>query len=106
MGFTDTGGLAVRPELLEAEAGALNAAALAVAPGSQRVRASAAGAGAALPGWRTGAALEECASAWAGCFADLSASLDAHADRLRATSRNYRDADASAAARLRSVALP
>ena len=102
-GFSDGSGVLVQPEVLDAEAGVFNAAALAVESGAQRARAVLAGAGAALPGWSTGAALGDCAAAWAQCLSGLAAALDRDADNLRASARNYREADAGAARQLLSL---
>ncbi|MHA6762521.1 hypothetical protein [Streptacidiphilus sp. PAMC 29251] len=97
VGFSDGSGVLVHPEALDAEAGVFNAAALAVESGAQRARAALAETGAALAGWSSGAALADCAAAWAQCLSGLSAALDRDADGLRATARNYREADAGAA---------
>ena len=94
MELVEGGGLAVRPEVLEAEASALNSAALRVESVVRGRLGEVAVAGGALAGWRTGVALEECAAAWAIRLAALAAGLDGHGDRLRATARNYREVEA------------
>ncbi|WP_042407802.1 type VII secretion target [Streptacidiphilus carbonis] len=104
MGVGEAEGLAVRPEALEAEAGALNSAALQVESAVRGWLGEVAGAGGALSGWRTGGALEEWGAAWGGRLGALVAALDGHADRLRASARNYREADATVRASL--VVLP
>ncbi|MEY9841817.1 uncharacterized protein YukE [Streptacidiphilus sp. EB103A] len=88
-------GLMVRPGVLEAEARALNSAALRVESAVRGRLGEVAAAGGALAGWRTGAALEEWAVAWAARLAALVVGLDGHGERLRATARNYREADAA-----------
>ncbi|TDU04600.1 excreted virulence factor EspC (type VII ESX diderm) [Streptomyces sp. 846.5] len=88
-------GLVVRPGVLEEEARALNSAAFRVESAVRGRLGEVAAAGGALAGWRTGAALEEWAAAWAARLAALVAGLDGHGERLRATARNYREADAA-----------
>ncbi|MFC1402371.1 MULTISPECIES: WXG100 family type VII secretion target [Streptacidiphilus] len=95
MDVIEGGGLAVRPEVLDAEASALNSAALQVESAVRRGLGEIAAAGGALAGWRAGAALEECAAAWAVRLAAVVAALDGHAGRLRVSARNYREADAA-----------
>jgi uncharacterized protein YukE len=99
VGFADGSGVLVRPAALDTEAGVLQAAASAVGSGARRARQSLTAAAAGLRGWRTGAALDDCAAAWTQCLAVLAAALDREADDLRATARNYRVADAEAARR-------
>jgi hypothetical protein len=94
MGFADGSGVLVHPEALDAEAGVFHAAALALESGGRRVRPALVSAAAALHGWRTGPALDDCAAAWARCLAGLGAELDGHAGDLRATASNYREVDA------------
>lgn len=86
-------GVLVHPEVLDEEAGAFNAAALALETGARRVGPALDAAGAGLPGWRTGVALDHCAAAWTACLTGLAAELDSHAEDLRATARNYRTVD-------------
>jgi uncharacterized protein YukE len=99
-GFSDGSGVQVRPEALDAEAGVFGAAAVAVESGAGRAGASFSAGAAGLGGGRIGAALHECAAAWAQCLAGLSAALDGDADNLRATAENYRTVDAGVARRL------
>ena len=105
MELVEGGGLAVRPEVLEAEASALNSAALRVESAVRGRLGEVAAAGGALAGWRTGAALEECATAWAARLAALAAGLDGHGERLRATARNYREVEARVRASLSMQAM-
>jgi uncharacterized protein YukE len=98
--FADGTGLSVRPEVLDAEAGVFAAAALAVDSGTQRTRAALAAGADGLAGWRSGAALDDCAVAWAQCLSTLSAALDGDADNLRVTAGNYRAVDAALARQL------
>jgi hypothetical protein len=100
MEVIEGGGLVVRPEVLEAEARALNSAALRVESAVRGWFGEVVAAGGALAGWRAGAALEECAAAWAVRLAALVAGLDGHGERLRVTARNYRETDAAVRASL------
>ena len=93
-------GVLVRPEALDAEAGVFGAAAVAVESAAGRARTALAAGAAGLPGWRIGAALDDCAAAWAQCLSTLAAALDGDADNLRATAENYRTVDAGVARRL------
>lgn len=95
MAVVEGGGLAVRPEVLEAEASALNSAALQVESAVRRGLGELVAAAGDLAGWRTGSALEECAAAWAARLAVVVTALDGHAGRLRVSARNYRETDAT-----------
>ena len=99
-GFSDGAGLQVRPEVLDAEAGVFGAAAAVVDSGAARARTALAAGGSGLAGWRVGAALDACATAWGQCLRTLAAGLDRDADNLRATAGRYRAVDAGVARRL------
>jgi uncharacterized protein YukE len=86
-----SGGLAVDPEALDAEAGALAAAATEAARLARQTSTTRPG---GLSGWHTTAALAAWVVVWGERIAALAAELDDHAERLRSTARNYRDAEA------------
>jgi hypothetical protein len=59
---------------------------------------------AALHGWKTGAALHDCTSAWKTLLDGLSKDMDGYGAKMIQMAQNYRQADQTAAAGVNAVA--
>ncbi|GAA1985368.1 WXG100 family type VII secretion target [Kitasatospora viridis] len=89
-------GFQVQPDQLADGAAEARSVAARLPAQADRLTAAVRNAAAGLPGWRTAAALADCAAAWHELLATLARELAQQAEKLDDTARHYRAGDRSA----------
>lgn len=94
-GGTQPGLVEVNPSQLHDMGTAVQGVAEKIGPEVTAVLAPSDTAAASLTGWRTSAALDACATAWAACLRGLAAEVDSNGAKLLTTAQNYATAELS-----------